>query len=140
MIAVKNERRSANHVIFDEMMKIFILLVEYGKVGLLWKVVEQVEQGQTRYADALVEHVYTTLLVEGKLSVDGLQKGNHVHVVVPDEKFSQSRHEVIAPGHLTTGIILVGNTFVFQSTEEACFDGSAVSSSLSRRSMYSYGK
>ena len=86
---MKNERSSANHVIFDEVIKIFILLVEDGKVGLLGKVVEQVEQGQTRYADALLEHVYATLFVEGKL---------------------------------------------------ACFDGSAVSSSLSKRSMYSYGK
>ena len=69
---MKNEGRSANHVIFDEVMKIFILLVEEGKVGLLRKVVEQVEQGQTRYADALLEHVYATLFVEGKLSVEGL--------------------------------------------------------------------
>ena len=69
MIAVKNERRTTNHVIFDDVMKIFILLVEDGKVGLPWKVVEQVQQGQTRYADALLEHVYATLLVEGKLSM-----------------------------------------------------------------------
>ena len=69
VIAVKNERSSANHVIFDEVMKIFILLVENRKVGLLWKVVEQVEQGQNRYADALLEHVYATLLIEGKLSM-----------------------------------------------------------------------
>ena len=103
------------------MMKIFILLVEDGKVGLPWKVVEQVEQVQTRYADALLEHVYATLLVEGKLSVDGLQKGNHVPVVVPDEKVLQSRHGVVAPGLLTIGVILVGNTFVLQLTEEGLF-------------------
>ena len=121
MIAVKNDRSSANHVIFDEAMKIFILLVEDGKVGLLWQVVEQIEQGQTRYADALLEHVYVTLLVEGKLSVDGLQKGNHVPIVAPDEKVSQSRHAVVAPGLLITGIILVGNTLVLQSTEEGLF-------------------
>ena len=117
MIAVKNERSSANHVIFDEVMKIFILLVEDGKLGLLWQVVEQIEQGQTRYADALLEHVYTTLLLEGILSADGLQKGNHVPIVVPDEKVWQSRHVIVAPGLLTTGVILVGNTFVLQSTE-----------------------
>ena len=92
------KRCTANHVIFDEVIKIFILLIEDGKVGLLWKVVEQVEQGQTRYADALLEHVYATLLVEGKLSVDGLQKGNHASIVVPDEKFLPRRHVVIAPG------------------------------------------
>ena len=86
MIAVKNDRRTANHVIFDEVVKIFILLVEDGKVGLLWKVVEQVQQGQTGCADALLEHVDATLLIEGKLSVDGRQKGNHVPIVVPDEK------------------------------------------------------
>ena len=72
MIAVKNERRSTDPVIFDEMMKIFILLVEERKVRLLRKIVEQVEQGQTGYADALFEHVYAALLVEGELSVDGL--------------------------------------------------------------------
>ena len=121
MIAVENERSSANHVIFVEVMKIFILLVEDGKVCLLWKVVEQVEQGQTRYADALLEHVYAKLLVEGKLSVDSLQKGNHVPIVVPDEKVSQSRHVIDAPVLLTTGIILVGNTFILQSTEEGLF-------------------
>ena len=74
----KSVLSGANHEIFDEVKKIFILLVEDGTVGLLWKVVEQVEQGQTRYADALLEHVYAMLLVEGKLSVDGLSKGNHV--------------------------------------------------------------
>ena len=100
---------------------IFILLIEDGKVGLLWQVFEQTEQGQTWYADALLEHVYTTLLVKGKLSVDGLQKGNHVPIIVPDEKVSQIRHAVVAPGLLTTGVILVGNTFVLQSTEEGLF-------------------
>ena len=65
-------------------MQIFILLVEDGKVGLLWKVVEQVQQAQTRYADALLENVYSTMSIEGKLSIDGLKKGNHVPVVVPD--------------------------------------------------------
>ncbi|KAI0236614.1 hypothetical protein LSAT2_012844 [Lamellibrachia satsuma] len=102
-------------------MKIFILLVEERKVGLLRKVIEQVEQGQTRYADALREHIYATLLVEGKQSVDGLQKGNHIPIVVPDEKVSQSRHIVLAPSLLTTGVILVGNTLVLQSTEEGLF-------------------
>ena len=121
MIAVKNDRRNVNHVIFDEVVKIFILLVEDGKVGLLWKVVEQVQQDQTGYADALLEHVDATLLIEGKLSVDGLQKGNHVPIVVPDEKVLQSSHTVEAPGLLTTGVILVGNTFVLQSTEEGLF-------------------
>ena len=126
---MKNEGRSANHVIFDEVMKIFILLVEDGKVGLLWKVVEQVEQGQTRYGDALLEHVYATLLVESKLSVDGLQKGNHVPIVVPDEQISQSRHGVVAPGLLTTGMAEIPS--FFSRLKKACFDGSAVSSSLS---------
>ena len=114
-------RRATSHIIFDEVMKIFILLVEDGKVSFLWKVFEQVQQGQTRYADALHEHVYSTLLVEGKLSVDGLQKGNHVPIVVPDEKVVQSRHAVTVPGLLTTGVILVGNTFLLQSTEEGLF-------------------
>ena len=91
------------------------------KVGLLWKVVEQIEQGQTRYTDTLLEHFYATLLVEGKLYVDGLQKGNHVPIVVPDEKVSQSCHGIVAPGLLTTGVILVRNTFVLQSTEEGLF-------------------
>ena len=107
--------------ISDELMKIFILLVEERKVGLLRKVIEQVEQGQTRYADALREHIYATLLVEGKQSVDGLQKGNHIPIVVPDEKVSQSRHTVLAPSLLATGVILVGNTLVLQSTEEGLF-------------------
>ena len=107
MIAVINYRRAADNVIFDEVMQIFILLVEDGKVGPLWKVVEQVQQGQTRYADALFEHVYSTLLIEGKLSNDCLKKGNHVTVVVPDEKVAQRRHAIVAPGLLTTGVILV---------------------------------
>ena len=121
MIAVKNDRRTADNVLFNEVMQIFILLVEDGKVGLLWKVVVQVQQGQTRYADALLEHVYSTLSIEGKLSVDGLKKGNHVPVVVPDEKVAQRRHAIVASGLLTTGVILVGNTFVLQATEEGLF-------------------
>ena len=140
MIAVKNERRTANHVIFDEVMKIFILLIEVGKVGLLWKDVEQVQQGHIRFADALLEHVYSTLLVEGKLSVDGLQKGNHVPIVVPDEKVSQSRHAVVAPGLLATGVILVGNTFVLKSTEEGLFRWKSGVVEPLRQSMYSYGE
>ena len=72
MIAVKNERRSTDNVIFDELMKIFILIVEERKVRLLRKIVEHVEQGQTGYADALLEHVYAALLVGGELSVDDL--------------------------------------------------------------------
>ena len=72
MIAVKNERRSTADVNFDEMMKIFILLVEQRKVRLLRKIVEQVEHRQTGYADALLEHVYAALLAEGELSVNGL--------------------------------------------------------------------
>ena len=121
MIAVKYDRRTTANVIFDEVVQIFVLLVEDGKVGLLRKVVEQVQQGQTGYADALLEHVYPALLIEVKLSVDGLQKGNHVPVVIPDEKVSQGRHVVVAPGLLTTGVILVGNTFFLQSTEEGLF-------------------
>ena len=91
---MKNERRTTNHVIFDEVMKIFILLVEDGKVGLLCKVFEQAQQGQTRYSDALLQQVYSTLFVEDKLSVDGLQNGNHVPIVVPDEKKSR---KVVTP-------------------------------------------
>ena len=89
MIAVKNDRRTADNAIFDEIMQIFILLVEDGKIGLHWKVIEQVQQGQTRYADALLEHVYSKLLIEDKMSIYCLKKGNHVPVVVPDEKFAQ---------------------------------------------------
>ena len=114
MISVKNERSSANHVTFDEVIQIFIILVEDRKVGLLCKVVEQVEQGQTRYADALFEHVYATLLIEGTIYVDGLQKGNQVPIVVPDEKASQCRHAVLVPGFLTTGVTLIGNALVLQ--------------------------
>ena len=36
VIAVKNDRRSTDDVIFDEMMKVFILLVEQRKVRLRW--------------------------------------------------------------------------------------------------------
>ena len=121
MIAVKYDRRTTANVIFDEIVQIFVFLVEDGKVGLLGKVVEQVQQGQTGYADALLEHVYSTLLIEVKLSLDGLQKGNHVPVVVPDEKVAQRRHTVVVPCLLTTDVILVGNTFVLQSTEEGLF-------------------
>ena len=121
MIAVKYDRWTTANVIFDEIVQIFVFLVEDGKVGLLGKVVEQVQQGQTRYTDALLEHVYSTLLIEVKLSVDGLQKGNHVPVVIPDEKVAQRRHTVVAPRLLTTDVVLVGNTFVLQSTEEGLF-------------------
>ena len=69
---MKNDRRSAYDVLFDEVVQVFILLVEDGKVGLLWKIVEQVQQGQPRYADTLLEHVYSPLSIERELSVDGL--------------------------------------------------------------------
>ena len=117
---MKYDRRTTANVIFDEIVQVFVFLVEDGKVGLLWKVVEQVQQGQTRYTDALLEHVYSTLLIEVKLSVDGLKR-NHVPVVIPDEKVAQRRHTVVAPRLLTTDVVLVGNTFVLQSTEEGLF-------------------
>ena len=56
MIAEKYDRRTTANVVFDEIVQIFVFLVEDGKVGLLGKVVEQVQQGQTRYTDALLEH------------------------------------------------------------------------------------
>ena len=66
-------------------------------------------------------HVYATLLVEGILSVNGLEKGNYITIVVPDENASESRHIVLAPGLMTTGVIIVGNTLILQSTVEGLF-------------------
>ena len=112
---------TANHVSFVELIQIFILLVEKRKVDLLLKITEQVEQGRIRYVDAFLEHVYVTFLVEGKLYVNSLQKGNHIPIVVPDEKVSQSRRTFLKPRLLATGVILVENTLVLQSTEEGLF-------------------
>ena len=69
---MKDDRRPAYNVRFDEVVQVFVLLVEDGKVGLLWQVVEQVQQGQTGYADTLLEHVYSPLSIERELSVNGL--------------------------------------------------------------------
>ena len=59
-------------MIVFELVKIFVLLVEERKLDFLRYFIEQVELGQTGYADPLLEHVDAMLLVEGKLPVNGL--------------------------------------------------------------------
>ena len=117
---MKYDRRTTANVVFDEIVQIFLFLIEDGKVGLLGKVVEQIQQGQTRYTDALFEYVYSTLLIEVKLSVDGLQKGEPRPCCYTrrESRATSTCYTVVAPRILTTDVVLVGNTFVLQSTEE----------------------
>ena len=86
-------------MIFNELKQIFIFLVEERKVGLLRKVIGQVEPGQTRYSDALLEHVYATLLVEGKLSVKTgvILVGNILVLYSTEECLFQWKSGVVEP-------------------------------------------
>ena len=62
-------------------MQIAVRLVEDSEEGVRRKFVEEIEQCQSRDAYAIFEHIDVLLFVEGKLFVDGFEKGFGVAVV-----------------------------------------------------------
>ena len=98
---MENDRWPTDDVVFDEVMQILVSLIEDGKERICWKVVEQIEQCQTRNANSVFEHIDVLLLIEGKPFIESFKEGNNVAVIVPNEKIAHRRHSVVAPRFLT---------------------------------------
>ena len=118
MVSVKYDGWTTDDVVFNELVQIAVRLVEHGEVGLRRKIVEEIEQCQSRNAYAVFEHIDVLLLVEGELFVDGLEEGNDIAVIIPHEKVAHRLHAIIAPRRLTESVVLVGYAFVLESTVE----------------------
>ena len=68
-------------------MQIAVRLVEDSEhVSVRRKFVDQIEQCQSRDAHVIFEHIDVLLFIEGKLFVDGFEKGYGVAVVIEHEK------------------------------------------------------
>ena len=118
MVSVKYDGWTTDDVVFNELVQIAVRLVEHGEVGLRRKIVEEIEQCQSRNAYAVFEYIDVLLLVEGELFVDGLEKGNDIAVIIPHEKVAHRLHAIIALRRLTESVVLVGYAFVLESTVE----------------------
>ena len=119
MVAVKYDGRTTDDIVFDEKVQIAIRLVEDSEEGVRWKIVEEIEQCQARNAYAIFEHIDVLLFVEGKLFVDGFEKGYDVAVVIPHEKVTHRLHTIVTSHCLTTSVVIVRYTFVLESTVES---------------------
>ena len=75
MVAVKYDGRTTDDIVFDKKVQIAVRLVEDNEEGVRRKIVEEIEQCQARNAYAIFEHIDVLLFVEGKLFVDGFEKG-----------------------------------------------------------------
>ena len=97
---MENDRWPTDDVVFDDVMRILVSFIEDGKERVCWKIVEQIEQRQTRNANSVFEHIDVLLLIEGKLFIESFKEGNNVAVIVPNEKVAHRRHSVVAPRFL----------------------------------------
>ena len=118
VVSVKYDSRTTDDVVFNKLEQIAVRLVEHGEVGLRRKIVEEIEQCQSRNAYAIFEHIDVLLLVEGELFVDSLEEGYDMAVIIPHEKVAHRLHSIIAPRHPTQSVVLVGYAFVLESTVE----------------------
>ena len=113
MVSVEYDGRTTDDITFDEFVQVAVRPVEDGEVDIRRKVVEQVEQCQTRNAYPVFEHIDMLLLVEGELFVDGSEEGYDVTFVVPDETLAQRGHYVVMPDGLAASLVFVGYAFIF---------------------------
>ena len=120
MVSVKYDGWTTDDVVFNELVQIAVRLVEHGEESVRRKIVEEIEQCQSGNAYAIFEHIDVLLLVEGELFVDSLEERFDVAVVIPHEKIMHRFHSIITPHCVTASIVLVGYTFVLESTVE-CF-------------------
>ena len=121
-------------------LQMAVRLVEDSEEGCLLKFVEEIEQCQSRDAYAIFEHIDVLLFVEGKLFVDGVEKGYDVSFVIPHNKVTHRLHTIFTPHCLRASIDIDGYIFVLESTVERFLGGTARSSNFRIPSMYSYGK
>ena len=115
MVAVTYDGRTTNGIAFDELVQIAVRLVEDSE-GVRRKFVEVIEQWQSRDAYDIFEHIDVLLFVEGELFVDGFEKRYKVAVVISHEKVTHRLHTIVTPHCLTESVVIVGYTFVLEST------------------------
>ena len=123
VVTMKDDGRTTHHFRTEKLMKVFVLFVDERKVDVLWQCFKQVPQSKTRDTDAILQHVKSQNLIETRLFVQRLQKGNNVFVVIPDQKVSQCFHIQLLPDLLTVLIIFFTDVLIFQRTKKKSFFG-----------------
>ena len=115
---MEDDGRATDDVVFDELVQIAVCLIEGDEVCVGWETVEEIQQRQPRDAYTVFKYIDVLVVVEGGLFVDCLEKERHVTVIVPYEVLAQRLHFVIAPHRLATSVVLIGDAFVREATEE----------------------
>ena len=118
MVSVEDDRRTADDVVFDELVQIAVCLIEGDEVCVGWEAVEEVEQRQPRDAYTVFKYIDVLVVVECGLFVYGFDNGFDVAVVISYEVVAHRCHFFIAPHRLATSVVLVGYAFVLESTVE----------------------
>ena len=118
MISVKNDGGTPDDVVFHELMEIAVCLVEYCEECVVGEIIEEVEQREAGNTNAVLEHVNITVAVESELFLNRLEERGDVTVIVPYEIVTHCLHPVIAPHRLTSCVIIVGDAFILEATEE----------------------
>ena len=139
MVAVKYDDRTTDDIVV-RILQIAVRLVEDSEEGCLLKFVEEIEQCQSRDAYAIFEHIDVLLFEDGKLFVDGVEKGYDVSFVIPHNKVTHRLHTMFTPHCLRASVVIDGYIFVLESTVERFLGSRARSSNFRIPSMYSYGK
>ena len=137
---MEDNGRATNDIVFDEMMQVAVGSVKDGEVGVRWKVVEEIQQCQTRNAYAIFEPIDGLAAVESGLFCNGSDERRHVSVVVPDEKVPHRHNSFVAPRRLTASVIVVRYSLVLQLAEEDRLWRERTISNFPTPSIYSYGK
>ena len=114
---MEGDGRATDDVVFDELVQIAVCLIEGDEVCVGWETVEEIQQRQLD-AYTVFKYIDVLVVVEGGLFVDCLEKWRHVTVIVPYEVLAQRLHFVIAPHRLATSVVLIGDAFVREATEE----------------------
>ena len=118
MVSVEYDGRATDDVVFDELVQIAVCLIEGDEVCVGWEAVEEVEQRQPRDAYTVFKYIDVLVVVECGLFYNGFEEWRHVTVVIPHEVVAHRCHFVIAPHHLATSVVLVGDAFAREATEE----------------------
>ena len=118
VVAMEDDGRATDDVVFDELVQIAVCLIEGDEVCVWWETVEEIQQRQPRDAYTVFKYIDVLVVVECGLFVDCLEKGRHVTVIVPDEIVPHRRHSIVAPHRLTASVIGVRYSLVLQLTEE----------------------
>ena len=116
MVTVKYDGRATDDILFDELVQITVHMVEDSEVIVRWKIVEEIEQCQSRNAYAIFEHIACSV-VGRRRTVRRWLRGRVV-ICLPHEKVAHHLHSIVSPHCVTASVFLVGYSFVLESTVE----------------------